>query len=498
MPLALPASNFFSEVATNGDAPGSLDDMLRELRQRSSRANYTISSGIIVPTTARVRVVPETGSADNLDQISPSSVYDGMEITVSTNATGDVVTVRHGQLTGDGRIETADAGNIELDDPKKKVRFRLDGGVWEEVGARTGFPVTGGGGGGDTGEVDVASAKTTGFTASAAEVNKITPVDTSGGNVTVTFAPGLATPAGKNLQMFFKKTSASNTLSFAAAGGGDGSTPVLSATFDDGESSGNSATALAGTEAGFTTGYDFVVPAGDDCCLFVDVFANFKDTGSRTFTLQVNGADVTWTNSAEHTLADDAPCVYHYRLPLGDLGSNSTKNLKIKPASVATGLRAFSLVARACTGVHQTTPTENIDIAYEVSGTTSSTRSVVTTGANRRVFYCAAQKRNTTATASLTGATQTAAFLAGTATNTSNIAGAYGHEAAATAGTYDATHQFTLSQRWARVNYAVRPTAGGGGITVKTPGNVAANITAINKMVAALYDGNGNVVELCF
>lgn len=491
--LPLPEPEHFTLGRTTLEGKQTWNRMLGEWLQRASLNILTIASGALTPAAERVYVQPETGSADNLDRMEVTAVYDGMIVWLSTSSASNVVTIRHAQTAGEGRIQTADGANIDLDDPRKIIGFRLTSGIWEELPGRLGAGP--GGGNSDTGQVTVAATRTASFTVNLNEVNKITPLDTTSGSITVTIPPGLSTPAGSELLMFFRKLVAASLVIFAAAGAGDGSTPPLY--FDDEAfvSSDSATVALTGTEPIFTTGHPVTLGAGTNVCLFVDVFVNYKDTGTRTLLLNVDGANVAWTNSAVHALADDAPCVFHYRLPMGDIATTATKTLKlVNPTSA----RSCLIFIRAATGVNQSTPTENIDINFDSTATTTSTKSVVTTGSNRRVFYAAAGRR-INSVASISGCTQIAAITStGVVLNASNMTGAYGHEAAAAANTYDATHQFTIAIKWARCNYAIRPTAGGGGVEIKTRANVAPNVADVNAEICVAYDGNSGIARVLF
>lgn len=96
----------------------------------------TISGGAIAATRPHMTVLPESGTADNLDSIT--NFADGKFIVVSTAQDGDIITVRDILNTGgNGNIDLRGTGNNRaLSTPHDSLflYYKESTGHWEQVG----------------------------------------------------------------------------------------------------------------------------------------------------------------------------------------------------------------------------------------------------------------------------------------------------------------------------------------------------------------------------
>ncbi|AZU97853.1 coil containing protein [Vibrio phage LP.2] len=101
----------------------------REIIMR--RTTLTISSGEVTPETAWTLLNPESGTADNLDNIARSTSRRVDKISLQLNNSGDTITIRHNQ----GNIRTRDGANIVLNATAQVVDFVWNDkvSVWSQV-----------------------------------------------------------------------------------------------------------------------------------------------------------------------------------------------------------------------------------------------------------------------------------------------------------------------------------------------------------------------------
>lgn len=100
----------------------------------------TIAGGAFTPSINTVHLSPESGAADNLDNIAITDLPDGAPLTLSNTSGSAAITIRHGI----GNIRTPDGQNIVLSTTDQRQTFTRDGSNWFLIGSST-APVLGNG-----------------------------------------------------------------------------------------------------------------------------------------------------------------------------------------------------------------------------------------------------------------------------------------------------------------------------------------------------------------
>lgn len=103
-------------------------------------SSQTIAAGVISVTKPFVVVVPESGTADNLDEIN--NFADGKFIIIGTADAGDTITVRDESISG-GNIALSGATTVVLSDPEQTILlvYKASLGLWlQPEGAGGGTP----------------------------------------------------------------------------------------------------------------------------------------------------------------------------------------------------------------------------------------------------------------------------------------------------------------------------------------------------------------------
>lgn len=134
-------------IATNTAAIDALEAALPKTLGGAAFDDLTIATAAVTPTTGLVALSPESGVADQLDNLE---VTNGIEVILVFNKdpATNTITLAHEENADDGCLVNADEADIVLDSPGQSVLYRLEAGTpnkYVEV-CRMGFSSGGGGG----------------------------------------------------------------------------------------------------------------------------------------------------------------------------------------------------------------------------------------------------------------------------------------------------------------------------------------------------------------